>query len=373
MRPTKVTVHLEIIVHNIRQMKSRLPKGTKLMAVIKADGYGHGMLQVARAAIAADADYLGLATVDEAAELRREGIYAPVLLLGASVPEDAYQMVACDVIETVWRPDHLGPLAQAARKLGKPARVHIKVDSGMGRIGLRTKRELLEMLEYIGREELIHPDGIYTHFATADEADPAYRDMQARRFSELLSVAKGHYPDIMAHAGNSAIALHAPQYHYDMVRVGYQIYGYDPGPGNSGASFLKPALEWTTKIADIKCLPKGEGVSYGVRYFTACDTKVATLPVGYADGYRRALTNNGYVLVRGERCPIIGTVCMDQCMIDVSHLHDVQIGDDVVLLGGQGEDFISADEMGRWLSTIGYEILCGIGRRVPRSYTGLND
>ena len=231
----------------------------------------------------------------------------------------------------------------------------MKIDTGMARLGVREDAALTGLLSVFREAPELFFEGVFTHFATADEGDNEYFQMQVARFEHALSIIRAMGFSPVIHAGNSAVTLHWPQYHYDMVRPGYALYGYDPGPGDVG--FLQPAMRWTTQIVNLKWIGPDEGVSYGVTYRTSGDTLVGTIPVGYADGYRRAIGNTGYVLVHGKRAPVIGRVCMDQTMIDLTGIPNVAIRDEVVLLGQQGKEQISANEMAAWQETIGYEVL----------------
>nr|WP_122013472.1 alanine racemase [Maliibacterium massiliense] len=369
MRPTWVDVDLDAIRFNVKEIKKNLPPDTRLMAVIKADAYGHGMLPVARAVLSAGASFLGLATVDEALQLRAEGIDAPLLILGAPVRQNMQALIAQGVSQTIWLPQQLLALAEAAQRVGRPALVHLKVDTGMNRIGVQSDAQLAALLDILAQDARLHLEGVFTHFATADDADARYMQMQHARFDRAVACvrARGFAP--IVHAANSAASLHVASAHYDMVRPGYAIYGYDPGPAG-GTLPLKKALSWKSRVVNLKWIEAGESVSYGIIFTARRRTRVATVPVGYADGYRRCIGNRGYALVRESRAPVIGRVCMDQMMLDVTDIAGVALEDEVVLLGGQGAESIDADLMASWQDTIGYEVLCAIGKRVPRMYTG---
>ena len=366
MRQTFAYINPKIVGRNLQQIRTLVGPDKHIMAVIKADAYGHGALPVARSLISAGADAFAVATVDEALELRQNGVKLPILVLGASNEADLETLIMNDISFTVWYSGQLEEIRRCPAAKKKRARVHLKIDTGMARLGVREDAALTGLLSVFREAPELFFEGVFTHFATADEGDNEYFQMQVARFEHALSIIRAMGFSPVIHAGNSAVTLHWPQYHYDMVRPGYALYGYDPGPGDVG--FLQPAMRWTTQIVNLKWIGPDEGVSYGVTYRTSGDTLVGTIPVGYADGYRRAIGNTGYVLVHGKRAPVIGRVCMDQTMIDLTGIPNVAIRDEVVLLGQQGKEQISANEMAAWQETIGYEVLCAIGKRVPRIY-----
>lgn len=368
-RPTWAEVDTGALAWNVRALASLVPRGTDLMAIVKANGYGHGAIPVARTMLAHGAQSLGVATLDEAIELREAGFVAPILVLGWTPPEEAAAVVQYGVAQTVTSLDAAETLAREARRRDRRARIHVKIDTGMGRLGFpaggeKTREAVARML----KEPSLEVKGIYTHFAVADE-DPEYTNLQLSRFRAVLAdLARRGLPLPTRHAANSAALLGFPESHLDLVRPGISLYGYDPAPGVIRPITLKPALTWKTRVAHVKTLPAGSSVSYGRTYVTSGPERVATLPVGYADGYSRALSNKGEVLIHGRRARILGRVCMDQIIVSVEHIPDVAVGDEVVLLGAQGEEAITADEMAAWLGTISYEVLTTIGSRVPRVY-----
>ncbi len=366
MRQTFAYINPKAVGRNLQQIRSIVGDDKHIMAVVKADAYGHGMLPIVQALTAAGADAFAVATCDEALELRQNGVRLPILVLGAATEGDLEELIMNDIAFTVWYSGQLEEIRRCPAVKKKKARVHLKIDSGMARLGVREDDALLGMLSIFREAPELFFEGVFTHFATADEEDEQYFRMQVERFEHALSLVRAMGFSPVVHAGNSAVTLHSPRFHYDMVRPGYALYGYDPGPGDVGV--LEPAMRWTTQIVNLKWIGPDEGVSYGVTYRTDRDTLVATIPVGYADGYRRAIGNTGYVLVHGRRAPVIGRVCMDQTMIDVTGIANVAIRDEVVLLGRQGKDQITANEMAAWQETIGYEVLCNIGKRVPRIY-----
>lgn len=347
-------------------MRAHIAGGARFLAVVKADAYGHGAVPVARAALEAGADMLAVAIPEEGIELRQAAIDAPVLVLGGIGPWAAEAVVASDLTQVVFDEEIIRALSAAGEKLGRTAKVHIKLDTGMNRIGVRTAQEAQALARLIDSLPGIELTGCFTHMATADEDERAGTLSQIARFNALCeAIAQVHPGRITRHAANTASIFRYPQVHADMVRGGIALYGYPPVPEAEG---LRPAMRWVTRAVYVKTIMPGDRVSYGGLFAAQRETRVMTLPVGYADGYRRGLTGKGCVLVRGQRAPILGRVCMDQIMVDVTDIPGAQAGDEAVLLGAQGEDCISAQEMADWLGTISYEVLCSPSRRVPRVY-----
>lgn len=368
-RPTWLEIDLSAIGRNTQLFKQMVGADVRLLVSLKADAYGHGALRVARTVIHNGADWLGVATVSEAEPLRRAGVDAPILVFGYIPPWQAREAVRMRLRATIFAPDLARALSQAATDLGEPMRVHVKVDSGMARLGLRAEDidGVLRCCEEIQSLPGLVFEGVFTHFATADSADQTYALRQLDRFERVLAALDQHgmRPPIV-HAANSAAALALPQARYDMVRPGIAIYGLSPSEDVTLPDGFQPALAFKTQVAQVKEIPAGEGVSYGATYITSAPTRIAVLPVGYADGFRRAPANWGEVLVRGQRAPLVGRVCMDQCMIDVTRIAGVRQGDEVVLIGRQGEDELTADEVARRLGTIAYEVTAELLARVPR-------
>ena len=359
-------IDLDAIRHNVSVMRAHTAPGADFLAVVKADGYGHGAVQVARAALEAGAAMLAVAIPEEGVELRRAGIDAPILVLGGIEPEAADVVVACDLTQVVFDEARIHALNQAGEKYGKKAKVHLKLDTGMNRIGVRKEADVQRLVRLIDCLEHVELTGCFTHMATADEDFREDTLHQIERFFALCdAIAQVHPGRITRHAANTASIFRYPQAHADMVRGGIALYGYPPVPEAKG---LRPAMRWVAHAVYVKTIMPGDKVSYGGLFEAEKPTRVMTVPVGYADGYRRGLTGKGCVLVRGKRAPILGRVCMDQIMVDVTDIKDAQAGDEVVLLGAQGEDCIDADEMAAWLGTISYEVICSPSRRVPRVY-----
>lgn len=368
IRPTHAVIDLAAIQHNVRELRRLTRQGAAFMAVVKADGYGHGAVPAARAALAAGADWLGVAVVEEAAELRQAGLTAPTLVLGWLPPEQAGLAAELGIAVTVFDAASAQALDAAGQARGRRVPVHIKVDTGMGRVGVRPE-QAVEFARTLAGLPGLEVEGIFTHLATADEPDPAYAQQQLARFDGALAAltAAGLRPPI-AHAANSAGIMAHPAAHHDLVRAGISLYGLKPDPALDWPADLRPAMSLKSRVGLVKTMQAGEPVSYGREWTAAGGERVASIPVGYADGYRRLFTNRGYMLIGGRRCRVVGRVCMDQTMVLLPPGLDAAPGDEVVLLGSQGNEEITADEWARTLDTINYEVVCLVGRRVPRVY-----
>jgi alanine racemase len=362
-RPTWLRVDLDAIAGNVRLL--RAAAGVPLMVVLKADGYGHGAVRVARAALGAGASALAVATFGEGRALRERGIAAPVLVLGYLPPWQAEEALRLGLDCAVYDDEGADALAAAGAALGTPARVHLKVDTGMARLGLRPA-EAGPFLARLRGLPGLEVAGIYTHFASADAADLSFARRQLAAFTGLLAelAAAGLRPPL-AHAANSAAALRLPEARLDMARPGIACYGLAPGPDAPLPPGFRPALSFHSEVAQVKAHPAGTPISYGGVYVTPGPAVIATIPAGYADGVRRSPAWRE-VLVRGRRAPVVGRIAMDYLMADVSAIPGVRRGDAVVLIGSQGDETIGADEVAGWLGTISYEIVAGILPRVPR-------
>ncbi len=362
-------VDLDAITHNVRAIKSLLAPQTEIMAVVKANAYGHGAVQVARTALAGGVTWLGVATLDEALALRQEGITAPLLILGYTPPEDAGRVVAADIAQTIFTVEQARALDQAAAAIGTRARLHIKIDTGMGRLGFLPDQAVAATLT-IARLPHVQMEGIFTHFAAADAADKSYTERQLALFQRVITDLKKRgltFP--WRHAANSGAIIDMPAAHGNLVRAGIILYGHYPSPEVRGERLdLQPAMTLKTRVILVKEVPAGAYISYGCTYCTHEPARIATLPVGYADGYSRLLSNRAQVLIHGRRAPVVGRVCMDQCMVDVSAIPEAREGDEVALFGRQGEQSLAVEEVAAWMGTINYEILCLISGRVPRVY-----
>ncbi|PJF48806.1 MAG: alanine racemase [Chloroflexi bacterium] len=367
-RPTWLEVDLDAIAHNARAVKAVVGEDVALMAVLKADGYGHGAVKVARTALNNGASACAVASLNEAAALRNAGIDAPILILGFTPPWHAREALLRDVALTVYDLDVARAYARAAQELNRTARLHVKVDTGMGRLGVLPDAAP-DFIRAVAALPGVCVEGIFTHFSCAD-SDPDYTRLQIARFREVLDALGDALPTLRyVHAANSAGALAYPEARFNLVRVGLALYGlnpFSPAPLRPAGLALRPALTWKTTIAQVKRLPPGSPVSYGKQFICQRETTIAVIPVGYADGFRRAPSTFGEVLVRGRRAPIVGAVCMDQAMIDVSHIPGVRLGDEVVLIGRQGDQRITAEDVAARLGTISYEVISAILARVPR-------
>ena len=366
-RPTWLDVDLDAVAHNVRAVRTLVGPDVALMAVLKADGYGHGAVKVARTALNNGASWCGVASLNEAAVLRNAGIEAPILILGFTPAWHAREALLRDVALTVYDLDVARVYSRAARELNRVARVHIEVDTGMSRLGVLPEAAPA-FIGAVAALPAVQVEGLYTHFSSAD-SNEAYTRLQLARFEQVLS-AIGDLPGLRyVHAANSAGALAYPEARFNLVRIGLAMYGlnpFHPASLRPAGLTLRPALTWKTTIAQVKTLPPGTPVSYGNRFVCQRETTIAVIPVGYADGFRRAPHTFGEVLVRGRRAPIVGTVCMDQAMIDVSHVPGVRLGDEVVLIGQQGDERITAEDVAARLGTISYEVVSAILPRVPR-------
>lgn len=372
-RPAWVEVDLSAIRDNTKATLDALGPGVRLMAVVKADGYGHGSVPVARASLAAGATWLGVAILDEALELREAGITAPVLVLGWTPPEDAVRAVRSSVSLTVADEADIDALDAAASRASGRLRVHLKVDTGMNRLGVRPGGAGLDAARALARAPHLLWEGTFTHFARADEPDEAAtRGPLARFLGFIHSVRQAGLDPGLLHAANTAATFRRPESHLDMVRLGIGLYGYPPDPGEGRAGRLRPALAVKARLARVHPVPAGEAISYGGTYVTAEPEWIGTVPVGYADGYRRSFGNRAEVLVGGSRRPVRGRVCMDQFMVGLgpaaSPSPPAATGDEVVLLGRQGAARVTANDLAAWAGTIPYEILTGWSRRLPRRY-----
>ena len=360
------------VERNCRRLASELGDGTVLCAVVKADAYGHGVIPCGRAALAGGAGWLAVAAASEAVDLRRElGAQPPVLVLGALTPDELDLALAADADIAVWRRGFLELVEARARELElPPPRVHVKFDTGMGRLGESDPAAVAELARAVAASPEVELAGIWTHFATADEADAGFMAQQLDRFRELAEPLRDELGGPLLHAANSAATLREPAAHFDMVRCGVAVYGLDPFGRDPAEQRLEPALELRSYVADVKRFEAGMSAGYGRTWRATEPTSVGVLPIGYGDGVRRGLSNNCEVLVDGHRYPLVGTVSMDNITIDLGPEPRVQAGAEAVLIGKQGGERILAEELARRLATINYEITCGISSRVPRELPG---
>lgn len=368
-RPTWVEIDLSAIANNTRQIKAMVGPGVRILASLKADAYGHGALKVARTVLHNGASMLGVATVSEATPLREAGVNAPILVFGYVPPWQMRDAVRLGLTVTLYSIESSQALSRAAFALRQTVKVHVKVDSGMGRLGIRAEEveEILALIQEILALPNLELEGIFTHFAMADTLNQAHVRMQLARFQDvLLTLERQRLRPPLVHAANSAAAISLPEARFDMVRPGIALYGLDPSDEVYLPEGFRPALAFKTQVAQVKIIPAGECISYGCSHVTEQPTRVAVLPVGYADGFRRAPANWGSVLIHGQEAPILGRVCMDQCMVDVSQIAQTRVGDEVVLIGRQGQAALTAEQVAQRLGTSNYEVVSAILARVPR-------
>lgn len=368
IRPLEAVVSLANVRHNIAFLRSLLPAGCRFMAVVKANAYGHGDIEVSRAALRAGSDCLGVALVEEALRLRGAGIDCPVYLLFEPPPYGLDAVMESNVICSVYTPELARALSEEAVARGTKAWVHIKVDTGMRRVGIYPE-SVAEFAALLRDLPGIEVEGIYTHFALASEPDNPFTDRQMDLFekaSEEAQAVLGH--PVIRHAANSAGVMAFPRSHYDMVRPGIAMYGLPPSGAVPNIDRLKPALSLEGKVVFVKRVAAGNGISYGLEYAPVQDTYIATLPLGYADGMSRLLSGKAEVLIGGRRRPVVGVICMDLCMVDIGPQQGYA-GAPAVIIGRDGEEEITVDEVARRLGTINYEVTCMISSRVPRVFT----
>ena len=369
-RPSWVEVNLENLKHNCRTVKQLVGENVKIAAVVKANGYGHGAVQVSKACLEAGADFLTVAVLSEAVELREAGFTCPILIMGWTPIEGYAMAIEQELRLTIYNQQEAEKLNRIAIALGKRAKVHLKLDTGMSRLGFQADEAGLAIAEAVLSMEGIEVEGLFSHLSKGDEYDKTFAQGQVQKFKSFMAEleARTGRRIPICHLGASACIIDIPEGHFDMVRPGIMLYGYQPSNQMHYIPHLKPALTWKARVAHLKTLPAGRLIGYNGTFELQQDTLVATIPVGYADGYNRMLSNNGYVICRGKKLPIIGKVCMDQFMVDASELPDMQPGDEVILLGEADGVSISVTEMAHHLHTIEHEVTCGIAARVPRVY-----
>lgn len=363
---TWLEIDLEAIRNNLRQLRHLT--GTPIMAVVKANGYGHGAIETAKAAMEAGAEWCGVARFEEALALRKAGLNCRILVMGYTPPACLAQAIHENISLTIY---DLALAEVYPRQLPKskgPLNIHVKVDTGMGRLGINPK-DALRLVEDLSRNPGIHMEGFCTHLSKADETDRSSTLDQLAKFTPLVAALeeRGIRPEVI-HAANSAAALQYPESRFDLVRPGIAVYGLNPSKETPLPDGFLPALTWKARLTSKKVLPPGHMVSYGGIYKTSSDEQIGVVPVGYADGFRRVPGQQ--VLLHGRRVDVVGRVCMDQCMIQISDLPDVQIGDEIILMGTQAGECISADEIASRWGTINYEVICGLSNRLPRIYLG---
>lgn len=369
-------INLDAVKNNILEIKKILKPETKILGVVKADAYGHGFLEVSKVLIENGADSLGVAFIDEAIQLRDCGIDKPILILGQTPAEYSAILVERDIIPTVFNKELAEAVSREAVKQNKTAKIHIKIDTGMTRIGFlynddeKINENTVECIKEIAALDNIELDGMFTHFASADEEDMEYTKKQYGRFTELANCLENlgiHIPT--KHVCNSAATIQCPDMHLDMVRPGIILYGLYPSDEvDKNKLNLIPAMQFKACITHIKEIEAGTTISYGRTFKAERNMRIATIPIGYADGFTRLLSNNAEVLVGGKRAKVVGRICMDQCMIDVTNVNNVNVGDEVVIFGKMGNEVLPVDNISDAIGTINYEMLCIIGKRIPRVY-----
>lgn len=362
-----VEVDLDALHHNLNEAK-RVSKGAKILAVVKADGYGHGAVEIAKE-LHEEADYFGVALIDEALQLRRNGVTKPILILGYTSPTQYETLIEADITQAIFSREAARQLSDTAVRMGKKAKIHVVVDTGMSRIGFPPTEESVETIKWINTLPGLFVEGIFSHFALADSKDKTVDKMQLKRFGFVLDGLERegiHIP--IKHISNSAAVIDS-DYSFDMVRCGIMLYGMYPSDEVDKTKVsLKPVMSLKSSVIQVKTLPPGEGVSYGHTFVTTRETRIATVSAGYGDGYPRALSSKGRVIINGQYAPIIGRVCMDIFMVDISHIDGVKVEDPVILIGRDGDKEITAEEVGALADTFNYEIVCSVSRRVPRIY-----
>jgi alanine racemase len=358
----------EIDLNAIRNNVTLLQKISKVqvMAVVKANAYGHGLIPTAKAAIEGGATWLGVARIDEAESLREGGLQCPILVMGHVPGEGLESAIHLDISITIWSQDQVQIVSSASQIVGKKANIHLKVDTGMGRLGIQPE-QVLSFAEYVSNQSSILLEGIFTHYARADEEDQSTTDQQDQAFKIALnSISKAGLLPPIVHAANSAAAISRPSTHFNMVRPGIALYGLQPSNTTQLPDEFRPAMVWKTILTQVKTLPPGSGVSYGHEYITNKEEQIGTLPVGYADGFRRFQGN--LVITGGKLVPVVGRVCMDQVCVQLDEVPAAKEGDEVVLIGSQGDNSITAEQIAKRWGTINYEVVCGVSARVPRIY-----
>ena len=365
---TYAVVDLDAIAHNVRALKAHVGPDVEVMAVVKANAYGHGLLPVARTALESGATRLAIARVSEGIALRRAGVEAPALLLGYTLQSEAEAIVAHNLTPTVTTLEGAAVLDRQAERYGRTVPIHVKVDTGMGRFGLFPE-EVVPFVQELGRFSHLRLEGLFTHFAVSELPDKSYTLEQFDKYCRVLGELEAAGVSIpLRHVANSGAVLDLPQTHLDAVRPGIAMYGLRPNPDVAPPVDLRPALSLYTHVGRVRTLPPGSSVSYGRTFITERDTPVALIAIGYGDGYPRLLSNRASVLIRGRRAPIVGRVCMDHTVVDVTGIDGVQQDDLVVLIGEQGGERITAEELARHAETINYEITTGLLPRIPRIY-----
>ncbi len=368
-RPVWAEINLDHLTHNIREVKRSVKEGTLVTAVIKADGYGHGAVHIGKTLLENGADRFAVATLSEAIQLRKAFPMTEIMILGYTPNELATEVIENGLIQTLFHESQAIRFSEKALELNKTLKIHIKLDTGMRRVGMSIDNSTVDAIIRISKLPHIDLEGIFTHFAAADEVDKTFTHEQVKKFLWVTdSLEEKGLSIAIKHVSNSAAIIDCPEYNFDMVRAGIMLYGLYPSPDVDHDHIeLREVMSLKAQIAQVKKIEEGEGVSYGLKYVAPKRTQIATLPIGYADGFSRGLTHKAKGIIHGEIKPIVGRICMDQCMMEVDGL-SVEVDDVVTLFGGADEKFISIDEYAEMLGTINYETVCLIGKRVPRKY-----
>ena len=365
-RPTKCIINLEKLKRNFLNIKNHTKK--KVLVLVKADAYGHGIVECSKALENSGVDYLGTASLEEGVKIREAGVKCPILCVGALPQESENLCVEYNIEQAVSSIDEIERIEKICALKNKNANIHVKIETGMHRTGARSGQELDELLLKINGSKYINLKGVFTHFALSDSNDYEYTKMQAKEFLKAVKQIKESGFDVIVHCANSGAILQYPELHFDMVRSGIITYGYYPSSEVKKSIDIEPVLSLTTKIVAINKVYKGEYISYGCTYKAEKDMLVAVLPIGYGDGYKRIMSNKGFVLIDGKKANITGRICMDMTMVDVTDIPEVKIGDEAVLIGEQEKNIITADNLADWADTISYEIMLSITERVPKYY-----
>ncbi len=367
MRPTFAEIDLTAIAQNIQAIKKRVHPA-QVMAVVKADAYGHGAIPVAKVALESGATCLGVALVEEAIALRNYGFLEPILVFSGACDDQLIDFFNYDLEATVYTRQLADSLSNLAKHFQKSICIHIKIDTGMGRVGILWENAI-NFIEYLARLDGIQLQGVYTHFATADEQDKSYARLQFDRFKNILKlIAEKNIHIPLKHAANSGAILDMPETYLDMVRAGVMMYGYYPSSDTTESISINPAMTLKSRVTFIKQVPQNFSVSYGRKFITSQPTRIATIPLGYADGYNRLLTNKALVTIKGKKFPLVGRVCMDLVMVDIGTEDNIQIGDEVIVFGRQEDNALTVKEICQLIDTIPYEVTCWVSKRVPRVY-----
>ncbi len=364
-------IDLDAVEYNIEMMRHNVREGAKMLGVVKTDGYGHGAVQIAK--MLSPKDYMwgfAVATLDEALVLRRAGIEKPLLVLGCIFPDQREEMIKHDIRMTLYTEEMAREVSDLAVKMGKQAYIHIKLDTGMSRLGFMIEEETAEIIERISKMPNLAMEGMYTHFAKADEIDKSFTEKQIKNYVWMKeTLAQRGVTFQYYHCSNSAGIIDVPEANMDLVRAGISTYGLYPSEEVHKENVpLKPAMELISHVAHVKWVEAGTPVSYGGTYITDRKTKIATIPVGYGDGYPRSLSNKGYVLIHGKKAPILGRVCMDQFMVDATEIDDVKYADKVTLVGNDGDEKLPVEALSGLSGRFNYEFVCDLGKRIPREF-----